>query len=474
MFDYVAQLRTALADPCLARLHQSDAVDDAARDAAFAVAVALGHCRISGQRSGDTEGPVAAATALDAAEHGCWLGTTLLTRFEELLDPARITTDSFHDLDIRCSIIQTRDDLWAASVVIDETEESLALEDPLSSRVTDQLIQLDEITSALDDILLGHIDELSPVVGLPLLDNMRSGVGEALLSSLPWWLNGTIEQAAARARDAFLDSMPEPTAMAKALYKSYAFAFDKLPRREPSETGVGIRRHRTALRRSADSYDKPAGIEEEEMAMAADDGALAGEFLMASDKKSIESFNRAANDAELWRLRGLDLHTAAEVLRQKALESMHQADWPNLSLNDPGIADCFKYAGLLFQAAMVQGFAVECLLKCFWITQGNPVAADGEYKIAAIKKENHDLVQIAAAVGFTVSAEESVALEKLSVFARSFGRTQLRRSGRSNGWSRTNSESTRARLGRMRITPRPKLPSHDLSQKLSPAAEMPN
>lgn len=143
---------------------------------------------------------------------------------------------------------------------------------------------------------------------------------------------------------------------------------------------------------------------------------------MASDAKNIEVFNRTANDPELWRLRGMDLHTAAEVLREKALEGMRKPNCSNLSLDDPGVADCFMYAGLLFQAAMLQGFAVECLTKCFWVVQGNAVAEDGEYKIDAIRRENHDLVQIATAVGFTISADEWAALEKLSGFARSFGR----------------------------------------------------
>lgn len=143
---------------------------------------------------------------------------------------------------------------------------------------------------------------------------------------------------------------------------------------------------------------------------------------MASNAKNIEVFNRTANDPELWRLRGLDLHTAAEVLRARALEGMRKPDWSNLKLDDPGIADCFKFGGILIQAAMLQGFAVECLLKCFWIAQGNTVAEDGEYKIEAIKRENHDLVQIATAVGFGISSEESDALATLSGFARSFGR----------------------------------------------------
>jgi hypothetical protein len=143
---------------------------------------------------------------------------------------------------------------------------------------------------------------------------------------------------------------------------------------------------------------------------------------LASDAQNIEAFNRSANNPDLWCLRGLDLHTAAEVLRDKAVIAMSAPDWSNLSLNGPGVADCFKYAGLVFQAAMLQGFAVECLLKCFWIIQGNTVAEDGEYRIDTIKRENHDLVKIAEGVGFAISRDESAALAKLSGFARSFGR----------------------------------------------------
>ncbi len=143
---------------------------------------------------------------------------------------------------------------------------------------------------------------------------------------------------------------------------------------------------------------------------------------MASEAENIAVFNKAANDPELWRLRGVNLHTASGVLRDKAVEVMQKPDWSNLSLDDPSVKDCLKYAGLVFQAAMLQGFAVECLLKCFWISQGNTVSEDGEYRIDRIKRENHHLVRIAAEVGFALSQEESAALERLSVFARSFGR----------------------------------------------------
>jgi hypothetical protein len=101
---------------------------------------------------------------------------------------------------------------------------------------------------------------------------------------------------------------------------------------------------------------------------------------------------------------------------------MRAPDYGNLSLDSPEVAACLRYGGLVFQAAMLQGFSIECLLKCSWILRGNTVAADGKYKIEPIKKENHDLVEVARAVGFTLSTEETSALAKLSGFTRSFGR----------------------------------------------------
>lgn len=143
---------------------------------------------------------------------------------------------------------------------------------------------------------------------------------------------------------------------------------------------------------------------------------------MASDRKNIESFNRTANNPVLWKSRGLDLHTSSTVLREVAIKGMNAPDWSNLKLEDPGVAECLKYARVIFQAAMLQGFAIECLLKGSHVAKGNVVAEDGEYKIESIRRENHDLVEVAKGVGFPLSVDEEAALAKLSLFARSLGR----------------------------------------------------
>jgi hypothetical protein len=99
---------------------------------------------------------------------------------------------------------------------------------------------------------------------------------------------------------------------------------------------------------------------------------------MASDQKNIDHFDKTANDPNLWKLRGLDLHTSATILRDAAVKGMKAPDWSNLQRTDPAaIAECLKHAGLLFQAAMCQGFAVECLLKGYYVAKGNTVPLPG-------------------------------------------------------------------------------------------------
>lgn len=143
---------------------------------------------------------------------------------------------------------------------------------------------------------------------------------------------------------------------------------------------------------------------------------------MPSNTENIEQFDRIANDPKSWELRAEDLLTSAEVLRDAANAGFRTAYPPDGSFNIAGVRTALKYTGLLIQAAIMQGFAIECLLKRYWIHAGNQVSDEGKYKIRTIKRENHDLAHIADAVGFEISDDERVALTKLSWFARSLGR----------------------------------------------------
>lgn len=149
---------------------------------------------------------------------------------------------------------------------------------------------------------------------------------------------------------------------------------------------------------------------------------------MASDADNKAWFDQTANDPALWRLRGLDLHTASRVLRERATDAVNTLDWLSHPSSEPGVQECRDYSGLAFQAAMLQGFAVECLLKCLWLVNGNSIATDGEYTFLNAKCDNHDLVRIAREVGLPLSPAEAMSVGKLSEFSRSFGRYPISKS----------------------------------------------
>ncbi len=222
MFNYVTQLRWVLTDPDLAKLDDHNLVDDAARQAALAVATALGHCRIAGQKlPSEMDGTLDASLTLRATERACWLAKQLTSQFEQLrLHPEAAADDPFYDLDNRCSILLARHDLWAASTAIEEAHTRLNSKDglPPVAEILDRFVEFASAECELDAHLIPHADEFSGVLDLPLLDNLRADIdSNADVSNLPWWLDGTIEKAAATALQRFIASMPAPAAMRKAV-----------------------------------------------------------------------------------------------------------------------------------------------------------------------------------------------------------------------------------------------------------------
>ena len=91
-----------------------------------------------------------------------------------------------------------------------------------------------------------------------------------------------------------------------------------------------------------------------------------------------------------------------------------------------------KYVGINFQAAMLQGFAIEVYLKAYRLHTGHKLAEDGEYKIDTLKRDNHDLVAIADAVLFKLSDTEREVLGRLSLFVSSYGRYPITKKWHNN------------------------------------------
>lgn len=131
---------------------------------------------------------------------------------------------------------------------------------------------------------------------------------------------------------------------------------------------------------------------------------------MSTEQENKDHFDATANNKGLWVMRANDLHVASRVLRERVASIRID------SLDD------LEYAGLGSTAAMLQGFAIEVLLKAYWLAQGNPLGDDGEYSLPTLKRDAHQLHIIADAVGYTISSAEREILERLSLFVSSYGR----------------------------------------------------
>lgn len=76
---------------------------------------------------------------------------------------------------------------------------------------------------------------------------------------------------------------------------------------------------------------------------------------------------------------------------------------------------------LLCVRAMLLGYALECCLKALWVKRGNKLIHNGKYE--GVKGANdHDLVQLAQATGFTAKSNDMDVLRILSKFIRFAGR----------------------------------------------------
>lgn len=140
---------------------------------------------------------------------------------------------------------------------------------------------------------------------------------------------------------------------------------------------------------------------------------------MTSDDENKRYFDEIANNLNSWLLRANDLLVASRVLMERV--DYEEFSKPSFFNRNPEI----YY--VLSPAIMLRAFSVECLLKAFWISKGNRVSTDGLYKINTLKKENHDLVAISSAVGFTLCQNQKEVLHKLSKFGQSFGRYPIAR-----------------------------------------------
>lgn len=73
--------------------------------------------------------------------------------------------------------------------------------------------------------------------------------------------------------------------------------------------------------------------------------------------------------------------------------------------------------------AMLMGYAIECALKGLWVKKGNKIVDEEKGKYVGVgKSQDHELVQLSRAVGFSLTKTETDVLQRLSKFVRFAGR----------------------------------------------------
>jgi hypothetical protein len=189
---------------------------------------------------------------------------------------------------------------------------------------------------------------------------------------------------------------------------------------------------------------------------------------MPSDQYDKSDFDRTANDPAFWITRADDLYLSAKILYDKSDSMTSQVEQTSDTEQIAALFRALRYSGIVFPATMLLGFSVETLLKAFWITQGNTVSDDGEYKILTIRHDNHNLPLIADGVGFKLSDREREVLERLSLFVSSYGRYPITKKWHQNrlkknaggvlnrvSWNVADHETVEAIIQRLKATMRP-------------------
>lgn len=196
--DYRGDWLDAAADP------DRNATGSAGEEAAYRLALARGRCRLFGVEA-DLGAPLTVVEATAALRESVrWLTLELKTakelgpRWDNCVDPVEAE-------ELVAGLLEQRMDAWAVGLAINEV--FYAEEFPLRE-LTDAIDAEQSAIDAFDTALEEHLDILSTLAGTRLLDNWRARLASEYRESLPWWLDGCLEEEARRIRREALATMP--------------------------------------------------------------------------------------------------------------------------------------------------------------------------------------------------------------------------------------------------------------------------
>ncbi len=195
---WIEELREALCAPELEEFDRSDAVPSReAKEAAYAVAVALGRCRIFGLKvPEELDGAMPEAEAIAAAqvasEH-VRLWTEDARQLPQTWDEAEERWRGGQSL---CAeLLEAR---MEAHFVMEAVSEAMEKSWEEGRGAEELVAAVDQLAQALEDFDQALQEPetlalLSTVVELPLLNNWRSMLAGVHKDCPPWWLDGTLE-----------------------------------------------------------------------------------------------------------------------------------------------------------------------------------------------------------------------------------------------------------------------------------------
>lgn len=124
-------------------------------------------------------------------------------------------------------------------------------------------------------------------------------------------------------------------------------------------------------------------------------------------------FDRMANDYKQWFQKARALHFSAKELFKiydNTRKDMMEHDGGNVPISF-FISD---------QVLLLEGFAIECLLKGLYIADGKKLASDG--KIINPVRKSHDLIRWCDLTNASLNDRERILFETLSLLITSYGR----------------------------------------------------
>jgi len=209
------ELTAALEQPELSVLEDGGEITAPIREAAVALATALGQCRLFGvELPEDLDGTLPLRTATAAAEG-------LVERLRRDTEDARAlgprwdqATDQVEEHDLVCGLLEARMDAWAALLAVEEASLAAQEDGEIANASEQERKRFGEAVEAMIDALADFDNALEDEKGLlsvaadtNILDNWRASLAPEHSQPLPWWLDGTLEEEGDRAYKEVLEWM---------------------------------------------------------------------------------------------------------------------------------------------------------------------------------------------------------------------------------------------------------------------------